>query len=220
MKPASDREAASQECGPAEGVSDTANRVMSSRRGLIRAGIRASPIILTLASRPVLAWQCMAPSAHASANLSHNTHGTWPDACTATSAAWLELCGRDNGRGSDRGNKGKDACGKTLTFPSGVKKSTTCFSLMGSGTTQSIEDRLGKGSGFEKTLIAAMLNVRTGRVPSQCVTAADIEDMWAASGIGYQPSPGISWSKQDMVDYLHNNWIATVSKFGGTPPSA
>lgn len=195
----------------AQEPSGSAKLGMSTRRGLIRAGLGAGPVILTLASRPVLAWHCKTPSAHASANLSNNIQGTWTDQCTATSAAWKNKC---MGVGP-----AADACGRTLTFPSGVSKNTQCNILMGSGSTASIKTQLGSGSGFEKTLITAMLNVLTGRVPSTCVTTQEIKDMWSA-GNAYQPSVGISWTQQQTVDYLHNNWIATVSQFGGSPPSA
>ena len=187
---------------------------MPTRRGLIRAGLGASPVILTLASRPVLAWQCKAPSAHASANLSNHAHPTWNDQCTATSTAWLNKC---NGVGP-----ASDGCGTNVNFPSGYSKTTQCNVLMGSGSTSSIKTKLGSGTGFEKTLITAMLNVKTSRVPSQCVTVQTVKDMWSAgtNGTQYQPSAGVFWNKQDMVNYLHNNWIATVSSFGGSPPSA
>ncbi len=187
---------------------------MSTRRGLIRAGLKASPVILTLASRPVLAWQCKTPSAHASANLSNHAQQTWPDSCTATSTSWSNKC---TGVGS-----AKDACGATLSWPTGVTKNTQCNTLMGSGSSSSITTKLASGTGFEKTLITSMLNVLTGRVPGQCVTSQNIKDMWFAgnAGTGYQPSAGISWSKQNTVDFLHNNWVATVSQFGGNPPTA
>ena len=187
---------------------------VTTRRGLIRAGLRASPIVLTLASRPVLAWQCKTPSAHASANLSNHVQDTWPEACTATSTAWLSKCTNQS--------TGVDACGGGLSFPTSpitVTKLTPCNTLMGSGVTTEIRTVLGSGSGFDKTMICAMLNVLTGRVPSGCVTAQILKDMYAA-GNAYQVSPGIVWSKQDIVNYLHNNWIATVSIFGGTPPTA
>ena len=202
------------DAGPPFRGSAEAQSSISTRRGLLRAGLRSSPLILTLASRPVLAWHCKTPSAHASANLSNNVQQTWPDACTATSTAWLNKC---NGV-----SPAKDACGVNLSWPSGVTKLTPSSTLMGSGSSSSIKSKLGTGSGFEKTLITAMLNVLTGRVPLSCLTSQDIKDMWAAgnAGVGYQPSTGISWSKQDMVNYLHNNWIATVSAFGGSPPSA
>lgn len=60
--------------------------VDSSRRKLAGAALGISAIF-TLASRPVLAGQCMTPSSAASGNLS--THGT-PDPCTGqTPAEWV-----------------------------------------------------------------------------------------------------------------------------------
>lgn len=184
---------------------------LPSRRRWLSAGLKASPAVLSLAASPVLAWQCKTPSAHASANLSNRTYKTWPDNCTATSASWSS---KFSGSAT-----AKDACGTLLAYPTGCSSTTTCASLMGSGGTTTVKSLLATGTGWQKTLLTAMLNIKCTRVPSTCVTEATIAAMWAA-GPAYQPSPGITWSKQQQVDYLHNNWIATVTAFGGTPPTA
>ena len=90
---------------------------------------------------------------------------------------------------------------------------------MGTGSnTTTIKDRLQNGNKFQKTLISAMLNVKQSNFAlalGECVTVADIQDMWAARGGGsYEPAPGIAWNNQDIVDYLNKNYIGAVSTFG------
>ncbi len=45
--------------------------VASTRRRFLKGGLSVAPVLLTLHSRPVLAWQCQSPSAFCSGNASH-----------------------------------------------------------------------------------------------------------------------------------------------------
>ena len=47
--------------------------VVSARRRLLKRGIGVAPVVLTLASRPVLAWHCKSPSAWGSEIINPNT---------------------------------------------------------------------------------------------------------------------------------------------------
>ncbi|MEE9579808.1 MAG: hypothetical protein V3V74_00650, partial [Nitrosomonadaceae bacterium] len=78
-----------------EGLEDKTKFVDSSRRRFTKAGLAATGVILTLASRPVLAnTDCRSPSAWASANMSaHNKYnemcfGNYPDYYANNPNAW------------------------------------------------------------------------------------------------------------------------------------
>ena len=49
------------------------DKLASSRRRLLKGGLTIAPIVMTLASRPVLAWHCKSPSAWGSEVLNPNT---------------------------------------------------------------------------------------------------------------------------------------------------
>ena len=58
----------------------------SARRRMLKRGIAVSPVVLTLVSRPVLAWHCKSPSAWGSEDMNPTTslrtnegHNSWLD---------------------------------------------------------------------------------------------------------------------------------------------
>ncbi len=76
-----------------EGLEDKTKFVDSSRRRFTKSGLAATGVILTLASRPVLANAvCKSPSGYASANTSSHIHemcfGNSPEYYANTPEAW------------------------------------------------------------------------------------------------------------------------------------
>lgn len=166
----------------------------SPRRKLIKAGL--APVVLTLVSRPVLAWHCKSPSAYGSANLSNHTHAEWGDEGTQTISYW-----------------------QTNSWPSQYPKSTTTMgTIFGTGSSTLAKDRL-LSSNFEleKYLIAAALNIqqqantRGGLTKGdKCLSLQDIREMYlVVTGGTYHPSAGIDWDATKIIKYLQENWIVT-----------
>lgn len=175
-----------------------AEAALEKRRRLLKLGISATPIVLTLASRPVLAWHCKPPSAYASANLSGRTQVSTPDEGTLTIAYWAT-----NPQPTKPNNN---------WWPSPYNAQTTQMSAVFPGTTGLMMDHLKTGSQLEKYLIAALLNTKISGGASTCLTLKDIQDMYKYGPIGtYQPpdSPGIYWKPDQIITYLQNNWIVT-----------
>ena len=175
---------------------------MPSRRRWLRAGLKASPAVLALASQPVLAWQCKTPSAHASANLSRGTYqqveynkspGTCNDWKTKFNSP-TTTCYPTGGGGE-------------LLIPYPCTSSTTCATLMGSGRTDTIKYVLNNGTAWEKACVTAMLNAKCGRVETYCAGETEFAKMWQM-GDSYSPSAGKVWNKATVVDYLSSTGFA------------
>ncbi|NTV70766.1 MAG: hypothetical protein HGA71_11515 [Azonexaceae bacterium] len=165
----------------------------SARRKLIKAGL--APVVLTLASRPVLAWHCKSPSAYGSANLSNHTHAEWRDENTKTISYW-----------------------QSNSWPSQYPKNTTTMNtIFGTGSSTLAKDRLSSGGQLEKYLIAAALNIQqqanSGTLytdGNKCLLLQDIREMYAVVGGGvYHPSAGIDWDATKIIKYLQENYIVT-----------
>jgi len=174
-----------------------------SRRKL-GVGLGAS-VIFTLASRPVLAGQCMTPSSAASGNLS--THGTPPSCTGLTPAQWVSFAQTTTPNSPNNPNNG---------FPGGNVKFHDIFasgSRASWGTnTRLYEVMLAADNGnttshpnpVSKEFAAALLNIRGGYVPASVLTEVQLIGMWndwLVDGI-FNPMAGVNWNTQNIVDYL------------------
>lgn len=184
--------------------------VTPARRRLLKSGIGLAPIVLTLASRPVLAWHCKSPSAWGSeqldpatslrTNQGHNSYAdeTWTISNwkNNTSRAGLPLPWRT--LGYSNGNWGNVKLmhlqSRGVVIPSGVDTSKKVVNFLGSGTE------------FQKTVVVAQLNALLLSSVQNCITLAELNKM--ASGMYSPPHVDVIWYKQDIVKYLQTNWIA------------
>ena len=197
-----------------------------SRRRL-GLGLGASTVF-TLASRPVLAAQCMTASAAASGNLS--AHGTAPLCTGLTPAQWVTLA--QNTLPSDPDNPSQNG------FPGGNVKfheafanggsanwgQTRLYGVMADGTGASASERGGflGSAGNDKAQTAAaalpasgpnplsmefaatLLNIRDGRIPGDVLNETRLLGMWnewLSTGI-YAPMAGATWDTDQIVAYL------------------
>ncbi|MGC3963471.1 MAG: hypothetical protein QM803_09130 [Rhodocyclaceae bacterium] len=181
-----------------------AERVSEARRRLLRGGIAGAPVVvLTLASRPVLATSqtviCQSMSRTMSGNLSQpNTQ--------------LQTC---NGR-------------KITYYKSSgncpIKTTTTAFSTIfargsysGSNFgTKSINDVLNQSNPTQTQRIAqcfvtALFNIRAGLVSPKAMTENDLRNIWneyANKNGTYQPfAGGPLWRASDMLSYFDSTAI-------------
>lgn len=201
--------------------------INKSRRRLTGAGVGVSAIF-TLASRPVLAIQCVAASAAASGNLSH--HGT-PPQCDGRKPEFWTLSqhktewpspyqqGIANNSGFNGiGNGGSSSSpsnwsGGTTFHPEfyGTKfmannQSLTMNQVMAMNNNSYLgltdNDNLGAHC------VAALLNAVSGRTPD-VLTVEKVKTMWSECQIkGYfEPTAGVKWSPAQVVAYLKTTMI-------------
>ena len=183
----------------------------AARRRFSRAGAAASGVLLTLYSQPGMAQiVCATPSGAASAMASVRNPDT--ETCSGRSPGiWLQAL-------TPRGNSGNS--GKSGNTPGHVDWPVSPDKLFGEWFTTSLpigkaklKDVLANGDpAFDPEnlgmhLVAAMLNVLSGRSPFQNENM--LIDMWnrLRDDHVYHPSAGIDWSAYDVVQYLRSTMI-------------
>lgn len=173
-----------------------------SRRKLTGAALGVSAIF-TLASRPVLAGECMTPSAAASGNLS--THGVTPQ-CTGNSPdVWVARV-QNNSNPNIPNNGFPDGNEKFHdVFVSGSRASwgnnTRLYEVMTASDNGNTGD---EPNPISKEFAAALLNIRGGYVPAAVLTEAQLLVMWndwMGSGT-FEPKAGATWDANRIVTYL------------------
>ncbi|MDP2030209.1 MAG: hypothetical protein Q8K12_11280 [Thiobacillus sp.] len=201
--------------------------VDQSRRKLTGAALGVSAI-LTLASRPVLAGQCMTPSAACSGNLSQ--HGT-PTTCSGRSPGYWKqhperwplpyLPGTCNGGGS--------VCNKAVNWKDGTLFHPT-FALVTNGIGNSFLADLDNNPTTPKTslsmmqvmmmndganpwgltdadnlgmhIVAALLNAKKGLTPVLTeLNVINIWNEWASKGY-FEPTANVHWNAAQIVQYI------------------
>jgi hypothetical protein len=182
--------------------------------------------VFTLASRPVLAGQCMSPSSAASGNLS--THGEPPTCTGLTPAQWVATVTSGT---SNNGLLGGSLFGRVLSasadnnpdngFPGGNVEFNDVFAN-GSGINwpngsngrlrQVMDIAAYPDNGnaapnpnpISAEFAATLLNIRDGRIPSSVLTENALIGMWTewrTSG-QFAPKAGAAWNADQIVAYL------------------
>jgi len=197
----------------------------SARRRLLKRGISIAPVVLTLASRPVLAWHCKSPSAWGSEQLNPNTslkanagHKSWADETWSISnwmnntayngfgKPWEKLYAKFPGIKSNAGNSfdfRKVTVGKLsatgIGIPGGLNTDATVVSVLSSGGE------------FQKYIIVAQLNflllapLASPNDLDMCISSIELKKM--ASGSYTPPNLTVVWNSTDIKNYLYENWI-------------
>lgn len=176
-----------------------------SRRKLTGAALGV-PVIFTLSSRPVLAAQCMTPSAAASGNLS--THGTTPMCAGKTPAQWVAFAQASNPNNPNHPNYNGFPDGNIKfhdLFASGTRaawnNATRLYEIMAAtnnGNTGATPNPV------SKEFAAALLNIRGGSVPAGVLTEVQLIGMWTEwmNTGAFTPMAGRSWDAAQIVVYL------------------
>ena len=190
-------------------VSSQTDEVDTSRRKLAGAALGVSAIF-TLASRPVLAGQCMTPSSAASGNLS--THGTPPNCTGRTPAQWVASTnGNSNSNNENNGFPGGNVNFhfQSSTVLNGVFKKGSRANWNGN-TLRAVMGASDNGNAspsanpISKEFAAALLNIRGGFVPVRVLTEVQLIGMWNEwmdSGV-FAPKANASWTANQIVTYL------------------
>lgn len=201
------RDTAENGAGPAD------HPAVPARRRLLKGGASLAPIVLTLASRPVLAWHCKSPSAWGSEQLNPTTslatnqgHASYADETwtiynwkTNTSRASLGTPWSRLGYNSTNWKQVKllNLQSLGLTMPPGVD------------INKKVVDFLGTGTEFQKTIVVAQLNCYLLSSVRNCVSLTELKKM--ASGSYSPPHLDVTWNQNDIIVYLQSNWIAVPS---------
>lgn len=170
-------------------------------RRKLSMGLGASAVF-TLASRPVLAGQCMTPSAAASGNLSH--HGTPPTCTGRTVAQWVALANGNNNpnNGFPGGNvvfNSVFANGNGINWPNG--SNGRLYRVM---TAPSNANSKPQPNPISAEFAAALLNIRGGFVPPTVLNDVGLIGMWNEwkdTGV-FTPKAGATWDANQIVAYL------------------
>jgi hypothetical protein len=172
--------------------------VLAGRRRLLRGGLAAAPVLLSLTSRPVTATTCTQASSHASVNLSR------PDR--------MYSCG---GKGPDYWKQPQNTQRWPARFSaSGDTRASSSFTAQTSQATL-FNDVFGASGGYPgQTLlqvlslnatagrdglarycVAAVLNANAGLTPADVLSEITTKNIWASvvSRGYYEPTAGIKW---------------------------
>ena len=185
------------------------DEINPSRRKLTGAALGVSAIF-TLASRPVLAGQCMTPSSAASGNLS--THGTPPNCTGKTPAQWVastDSNDQDNGFPGGNVNFHLQANPVLNDVLNGVFKKGSRANWNSNTLRQVMNAADNSNTGatpnpLSKEFAAALLNIRGGYVPVGVLTEVQLIGMWNEwmdSGV-FAPKANATWTADQIVTYL------------------
>lgn len=172
------------------------------RRRILRAGISAAPVVMTVASRPVLATTnppgiCESPSGFISANLSRPAGSL----CAGrTPGYWKQSQHFGSWKSPYVPTGGSATLFKTWFSPDLPSASLTFLCVLepqcsGSGPPYDVA----------RHIVAAALNNAAGFVPQSILPLATIQAMWTAYNNGngcYPVTPSICWNGAQIVDYL------------------
>jgi hypothetical protein len=183
MAPETDRGDTTERKRPADAT------VVLGRRRLLRGGLGAAPVIMTIASGPVRAGVCTTASAFGSLAPS-GTHRTLT--CGGrTPSTWYST------------PPGQWPCNANSLF-------SAYFSPALSDPNAKLKNVVNPAGGYDavaRNLVAALLNAYLGLVPASILDAGKAKTIWAsyAATASFQPTAGITWNGAQIVD-----WITTT----------
>ncbi|MEN6586000.1 MAG: hypothetical protein ABFE02_08170 [Sulfuricella sp.] len=207
-------------------LADCTKSVDESRRGFTKSGLAASGVLLTLASRPVLACVCKSPSGFLSGNVS--THGT-PQTCSGRTPGYWGTHPQQWPSPFLPGDCKHGTSGTHVSDWSGGTRFSTEFNCSGNGSIYVAYQEEHKDSKRSKTtyqssvysmmqviwlggggdpyqlgahIVAALLNAVKGLTPT--LTEAQVINIfneWNLHGY-FEPTAGVKWYEADIVDYL------------------
>jgi hypothetical protein len=184
---------------PCGAANDESAKVPSAdRRRWLKAWLSTTPVLMTVASRPVLAQTCVPPSAYVSLGasapgMSANCSGYGPE-------TWL------NGTGVWPNTYEPNQPFKKY-FTNDLAGNPKLADVLG---TSPIEDVLPEYHAVARYVTAALLNNASGKVPESVLRAMTIQHIWTefATKGSFAPTSGASWSAAEIVEYLKSTMIS------------
>jgi hypothetical protein len=159
---------------------DSVRTTFASRRRLLRGGLAAAPVLMTVASRPVMAQSCMGRDP--AYWISQNGSKAWPTGYLMQT------------QGSSK---------VATTFGS------VFGSAYGYGDLSMLQVLQAGQSSFDKAglaahLVAAVLNAEALYTPASVLSVAKAQDIWSdynAKGY-FEPTAGVRWDSAQTIDWL------------------
>jgi len=180
------------------GVSaDKRRATMESRRRLLRGGL-AAPVLMTVASRPVMAAECVTSSAHTS--LTGSRQITRQSCNGGTPTYWIKQERGSSGYLMEAGGGGNDKRTFGNVFSNaGAYTNLTLVQVLRKG-----EQPAGTDDSVAAHLVAAVLNAERGMTPSTVLGASKAKDIWFdySPDRTFVPTAGVSWTSVQIVDWL------------------
>jgi hypothetical protein len=178
---------------PPEGRSE-----LVARRRLLRGGLGVAPVLMTVASRPVMAGMCESASAHTS--LSGSRVATLAAACSGRLPAyWISRA--TSGYLMDTSGGGSSGL-NVITFGS-------VFGLTGDYDDKTLlkvlEGHLSTGDEvLAAYLVAALLNAKEGWTPESVLDEERVKEIWSdySKNMHFEPTAGVEWDSVQIVDWL------------------
>lgn len=173
---------------------------LASRRRLLRGGL-AAPVLMTVASRPVMAQDCTTSSAHTSLSGSRQV-ATVP--CSGrTPAYWISQSNSQTVKQTAYLMEARGAGQPAATFGSVFSNAygygdMTLLQVLQAG--QSSFDK----AGLAAHLVAAVLNAQAGFTPPSILSVAKAQDIWADYNTltYFEPTAGVRWDSARTIDWL------------------
>ena len=186
--------------GPADTKPDSGAAHSADRRRWLQAGISAAPVIMTVASRPLLAADCNTPSGFLSGNLS----GSAGTGCFGfTPSTWDSKSTYPTYKQKDA--KFKDFFSPDLSGHTDIKMKDVFKLSVSPGSKEEVA----------QYVLAALLNHEVGSgpgsVPDSILSAntttktGTIHDIWSQynNGLGvYAVNASVSWNGAQIITYL------------------
>lgn len=170
----------------------------ATRRRLLRGGLAAGPVLMTVASRPVMAQVCQTSSA------STSMAGSRPNAmhsCVSgrTPKSWLRDESGSSGYLMEAGGGTKDKRLFGSLFPNGAEFATkTLVEVMKEGEAAGASAR----ARVAAHLVAAVLNAERGLTPLEVVPIGKPQAIWFDYPL-FRPTAGVQpWTDGQIITWL------------------
>ena len=201
-----------------EGIEDKTKSADLARRRFTKSGLAASGVILTLASRPVLAdTVCKSPSGFLSGNTSSHIEqlcfGNYPSYYANNPDAWRgtqyvpgtinkkEAQSTDAGSTTSNENSNTD---KDINKWVGGTQYQQAFPGSSRFPGKSMMQVLWMGDVMGEQFVAALLNAALGLTPPLTETKViDICVEYETRGF-FEPTAGVHWHEQEILFYLNS----------------
>jgi hypothetical protein len=179
-----------------------------TRRRLVRGGLSAGPVLVTLTSRPVLATTCFSPSETLSGTLSHKS-GDLPVCDGRSPGVWRQVA-----EGNAQANVVWPIPHTTL-FTAYFTAYTPFYDSSKNRYMTMLEVMQLQGNGDPEKMgfhfIGALLNIMSNRVDPRALDVAGLQRMWneyATTG-KYIPFAGATpWTATDIKAYFLSTRIS------------
>lgn len=169
----------------------TGNKGKSGRRRFISGAGAIVPVVLTVGSRSSLATTCLSPSASASINLLHSRQDRTDDGRCA---------GRSPGYWKTHNSQISNQLFNSIFPGESAYANKTMKQVVAVGGNQNY-------AALARHLAAAWCNLISGKVAQTVLSLSDLQAMWTARSVGYSPTAGVTWSAEEMADYLKTTMI-------------